>query len=117
MTINSKLKRTVSFRLTRSSSSRESTDMQFDVPSPTAEASSGSSSAEKNILLEEKHLKFQNKAEKDAFKQLKTQRFILTPAYDQPFCAPQVWTLNLKSYLEPLDGKMFGKLMRQGLNS
>ena len=56
--------------------------MQIDVPSPAVGALSGSSSAEKNILLEEKHLKFQNKAEKDAFKQLKTQRFIPTPTYD-----------------------------------
>ena len=56
--------------------------MHIDVPSPAVEAPSQSSSAKKNILLEEKHLKFQNKTEKDAFKQLKTQRFILTPAYD-----------------------------------
>jgi len=56
--------------------------MQIDVPSPTIGASSGSSSAEKNILLEEKHLKLRDKTEKEVYKQLKTRRFILTPAYD-----------------------------------
>jgi len=35
-----------------------------------------------NILLEEKQLKLRNKMEKDAFKQLKIRRFILTPSYD-----------------------------------
>jgi len=54
--------------------------MQIDVPSPAIEAPPQSS--EKNILLEEKHLKFQNKTKKDSFKQLKTQRFIPTPSYD-----------------------------------
>ena len=51
---------------------------------------SRSSSAEKNILLEEKHLKLRDKTEKEVYKQLKTRRFILTPAYDpallQPTC-------------------------------
>ena len=56
--------------------------MQIDIPSPAVGAPPQSSSAERNILLEEKHLKFWNKTENDAFKQLKTQRFILTPAYD-----------------------------------
>ena len=54
--------------------------MQIDVPSPAIEAPPQSS--EKNILLEEKHLKFQNKMKKDTFEQLKTRRFISTPAYD-----------------------------------
>jgi hypothetical protein len=35
-----------------------------------------------NILLDEKHLKFWDKTEKDIYKQLKTRKFILTPAYD-----------------------------------
>ena len=56
--------------------------MQIDVPSPAVKASSVSSSAEKNILLEEKRLKLRDKTEKEAYKQLKTRRFILTPAYD-----------------------------------
>ena len=56
--------------------------MQIDMPSPAIEGPSESSSTEKNILKEEKHLKFQNKMEKDAYKQLKTQRFILTPTYN-----------------------------------
>ena len=56
--------------------------MQIDVPSPTVRAPSGSSSVEKNILLEEKHLKLQNKTEKEAYKQMKTQRFIHTSVYD-----------------------------------
>jgi hypothetical protein len=68
----SKLKRAASSRSTRSSSSRGSADLQIDVPSPAGKAPPQSSLAEKNILLEEKHLKFSNKMEKDAFKQLKT---------------------------------------------
>ena len=56
--------------------------MHLDVPSPTVGAPSGSSSTKKNILLEEKHLKLRDKTEKEAYKQLKTRRFILTPAYD-----------------------------------
>ena len=56
--------------------------MQIDDPSPTIEAPSGSSSAERNILLEEKHLKLWDKTQKDIYKQLKNRRFILTPAYD-----------------------------------
>jgi hypothetical protein len=50
------------------SSSRGSTDMQIDVPSSTDGAPPQSSLAKKDILLEEKHLKFRNKTEKDAFK-------------------------------------------------
>jgi hypothetical protein len=64
------------------SSSRGSTDMQIDVPSPADGAPPQSSLAEKDILLEEKHLKFRNKTEKDAFKQLKDRRFVLTSTYD-----------------------------------
>ena len=56
--------------------------MQINVPSPAVGVSSGSSSAEKKILLEEKHLKLRNKMEKEAYKQLKTQRFIHTSVYD-----------------------------------
>ena len=77
-----KLKRVASFHSTRSTSSRGSTDMQIDVPSPAVRAPSGSSSAEKNILLEEKHLKLRNKMEKEAYKQLKIRRFIHTYVYD-----------------------------------
>ena len=56
--------------------------MQINTPSTAIGALSGSSSTEKNILLEEKHLKFHNKTEKDTYTKLKTRRFILTPAYD-----------------------------------
>ena len=56
--------------------------MQIDTPSPAVRAPSGSSSAEKSILLEEKHLKLQNKMEKETYKQLKTWRFIHTSVYD-----------------------------------
>ena len=77
-----KLKRVGPSHSTRSSSSRASADMQIDVPSPAAGAPPRSSSAERNILLEEKHLKLRNKREKDAFKELKTRRFIHTSAYD-----------------------------------
>jgi len=62
-----KLKWAASFRSLRSSSSRGSTDMQIDVPSPIVEVPQ-SSLVEKNILLEEKHLKLQNKTEKEAYK-------------------------------------------------
>ena len=56
--------------------------MQIDIPSPAIGVPPQPFSAEKNILLEEKHLKLWNKMEKDAFKQLKVQRFILTSTYD-----------------------------------
>ena len=57
--------------------------MHVDVPSPVVAAPPlGSSSAEKNNLLEEKHLKFRNTTEKDTYTKLKTRRFILTPTYD-----------------------------------
>ena len=52
------------------------------VPSSAIGAPFGSSSAENNILLEEKHLKLRNKMKKEAYKQLKTQRFIRTSIYD-----------------------------------
>ena len=77
-----KLKRAASSHSTRSSSSIASTDMQIDDPSPAVEVPPRSSSAERNILLEEKHLKFWNKTEKEAYKQLNTRRFILTSTYD-----------------------------------
>ena len=65
----------------RSSSSRASANMQIDVPQPTVGVPPQSSSAERNILLE-KYLKLWNKREKDAFKELKTTRFVHTSAYD-----------------------------------
>ena len=77
-----KLERAVSFRSTRSLSSRASTDMEVDPPSPTVGASSCSTPAERNVLLQEKQLKLRNDTEKDIYKKLKTRRFILTPAYD-----------------------------------
>ena len=52
------------------------------VPSSAIGAPFGSSSAENNILLEEKHLKLRNKMKKEAYKQLKTQRFIHTYVCD-----------------------------------
>ena len=70
-----KLKCAALFRSTRSNSSRGSADMQIDVPSPAVGAPSGSSSTEK-------HLKLWNKTEKEAYKQLKTRRFIHTFVYD-----------------------------------
>ena len=76
------IKRAASFHLTRSSSSRGSADIQIDVTSPTVGALSRSSFAKRNILLEEKHLKLWDKTEKDIYKQLKNQGFILTPTFD-----------------------------------
>ena len=52
--------------------------MQVDVPRARVSPSATSP----NILLEEKHLKLWNKQEKDAFKSLKTRRFMHTSAYD-----------------------------------
>ena len=42
----------------------------------------GASSSATIVLLEEKQLKLRNKQEKDAFKELKTRRFVHTSAYD-----------------------------------
>jgi len=66
----------------RSSSSRADVDMQINIPPPAVIAPPQSTSAERNMLLEEKHLKLQNKREKDVFKELKTKRFIHMSAYD-----------------------------------
>ena len=77
-----KLKRAGSSHSMRSSSSRVSADMQIDVPSLVVGAPPRSSSAKRNILLEEKHLKLRNNREKDALKELKTRRFIHTSTYD-----------------------------------
>jgi len=35
-----------------------------------------------NVLLEESHIRWQSKEEKEAFKKLKTQRFVHTTMYD-----------------------------------
>jgi hypothetical protein len=56
--------------------------MEIDVPPPAVGVPPLSSSAKRNILLEEKHLKLRNKMEKDTFKQLKTRRFVLTSTND-----------------------------------
>jgi len=62
----------------RSSSFRMSTGMQVDIPRARVPPSSPSP----KILLEEKHLKLRNNQEKDAFKELKTIRFVHMYAYD-----------------------------------
>jgi hypothetical protein len=77
-----KIKRAALFHSTRSSSSRASADMEIDAPSPAIGASSRSSPAERNIHFQEKQLKLRGKTEKNIYKQLKTRRFILSPAYD-----------------------------------
>jgi hypothetical protein len=77
-----KLKRVVSFHSTRSSSSQTSIDMEVDPPSPAVRAPSHSALTERNILLQEKLLKLRDDTRKDIYKKLKTQRFVLTPAYD-----------------------------------
>ena len=56
--------------------------MQIDVPALAVGTPPQSSSAKRNILLEEKYFKLRNKQEKDAFKNLKTRRFMHTSAYD-----------------------------------
>ena len=53
-----------------------------NAPSSAVGASSRSSPAERNILLQEKQLKLWGEMEKNIYKRLKTRRFILTPIYD-----------------------------------
>ena len=67
-----KLQHAASFRSTRSSSSRASTDMEVDPPSSAAGASSHSAPAERNILLQEKQLKLRGESKKNIYRQLKT---------------------------------------------
>jgi len=55
--------------------------MNVDAPSPVAQAPPPSSSAS-NILQEESQICWKTKVEKDAFKKLKTRRFVHTAAYD-----------------------------------
>jgi len=55
--------------------------MEVDPPSPTTGASSRSAPVDRNVLLQEKQLKFRCGTEK-IYKKLKTQRFVPTPAYD-----------------------------------
>jgi hypothetical protein len=77
-----KLKCAVSFRSTRSSSSCASTDIEVGPPSLAVRAPSHSAPMERNVLLQEKQLKLRDDTEKDTYKKLKTQRFVLTLAYD-----------------------------------
>ena len=56
--------------------------MEVDPPSLATGALSHSTLMERNVLLQEKHLKLRDDTEKDIYKKLKTQRFVLTPAYD-----------------------------------
>ena len=56
--------------------------MEVDPPSPAIEALSRSAPTERNVLLQAKQLKLRDDTEKDIYKKLKTQRFVLTPAYD-----------------------------------
>ena len=76
----SKLTRSGSSHSMRSSSSRVSADMQVDVP--RARVSLESSSFTTNILMEETHIHWRNKQEKNAFRKLRTKRFVHTTAYD-----------------------------------
>ena len=57
--------------------------MQVDAPSPRARAPPQSSSSTNNVLLEESHIRWQSKAEKEAFKKLKSRRFVHTSMYDR----------------------------------
>ena len=56
--------------------------MEVDPPSPTTRALSHLAPMERNVLLQEKQLKLWDGTEKDIYKMLKTQRVVLTPAYD-----------------------------------
>ena len=80
--IAGKLKQAISFRSIRSSSSRASTDMEVDPPSPAIGAPDQSAPMERNVLLQEKQLKLRDDGEKNIYKKLKDRDFILTPAFD-----------------------------------
>jgi len=56
--------------------------MDVDAPSPAVGQSSRAAPAEKNVLLQEKQLKLWGDQEKDVYKKLKNQDFVLTLAYD-----------------------------------
>ena len=79
--ITGKLKRAISFCST-SSSSRASTDMEVDPPSPAVAALSRSAPVERNVLLQEKQLKLWDDREKNIYKKLKDWDFVLTPTFD-----------------------------------
>ena len=81
--IADKLKWAMSFHSMKSSSSRASTDMEVDPPSPTIGAPCRSAPVERNVLLQEKQLKLRRDREKNIYKKQKTQDFILTLAYDR----------------------------------
>ena len=56
--------------------------MKVDPPSPTARALSRPAPMERNVLLQEKQLKLWYDTENNIYKKLKTQRFVVTPAYN-----------------------------------
>ena len=56
--------------------------MEVDPPSPAVGTPSRSGPVERNVLLQEKHLKLQDDREKNIYKKLKDQDFVLTPAFD-----------------------------------
>ena len=55
--------------------------MDVDPPSPIVGALSWLAPVERNVLLQEKQLKLWEDREKNIYKKLKTQDFILTPTY------------------------------------
>ena len=69
--IANKLKRAISFRSARNSSSQASTDMEVDPPSPTIGAPSLLAPVERNVLLQEKQLKLWDDRETNIYKKLK----------------------------------------------
>ena len=56
--------------------------MEVDPLSPAVGAPSRSALVERNVLLQEKQLKLQDDRDKNIYKKLKDQDFILTPAFD-----------------------------------
>ena len=80
--IAGKLKRAISFRSTRSSSSQASTDMEVDHSSPAVGAPYRSAPVGRNVLLQEKQLKLLDDREKNIYNKLKDRDFVLTPAFD-----------------------------------
>ena len=111
-----KLKRAVLFRSTRSSSSRASTDMEVDPPSPAVGVSSRSAPVERNVLLQEKQLKLWDGTEKDIYRKLKTRRFVFTPAYDPALLQATCMNTKFELIFKAIGWRMFGKWMSQGLS-
>jgi hypothetical protein len=75
--------------------------MEVDPLSPAVGASSRSAPAERNVLLQEKQLKLWDDREKNIYKKLKIQDFVLTPAYDPALLQATGMTTEFELILRP----------------